>query len=277
MVTPPCLATPEFSQQHGSLETNKADIIAIKKIPQKLALTITLCAIPVPGFTDDIKVAVASNFSSAIKEIARQFEVNSGHRVILSPGSSGKHYAQIINGAPFDVFFSADSERPQMLEEEGIAMAGSRFTYAVGKLVVWSPKSDKVDDKGKVLNSHNLGYLAIANPKLSPYGRATKQVLKNLGIWESLQGRTVRGENIAQTFQFVSSGNAALGFVAYTQIENTNAMIEGSFWEPPQSLYQPIAQQAVLLKKSEAAQVFITFVKSQQGQNIIAKYGFKQP
>lgn len=228
-----------------------------------------------PGFTDDIKVAVASNFSSAIKEIAHEFEVNSDHRVILSPGSSGKHYAQIINGAPFDVFFSADSERPQRLEEEGVAIADSRFTYAVGKLVVWSPQSDRVDAKGKVLNSHDFGYLAIANPKFSPYGRAAKQVLKNLGIWESLQSRTVRGENIAQTFQFVSSGNAALGFVAYAQIVDADAIIKGSFWEPPQALYQPIAQQAVLLKKSEAAQALISFVKSQEGQNIIAKYGYK--
>ena len=240
-----------------------------------LVLTIILFGIVVPGFTDDIKVAVASNFSSAIKELARQFEVDSGHRVILSPGSSGKHYAQIINGAPFDIFFSADSERPQRLEKEGIAIADSRFTYAVGKLVVWSPESDKVDAAGEVLNSHDFGYLAIANPKLSPYGRAAKEVMENLGIWESLQSRTVRGENIAQTFQFVSSGNAALGFVAYTQIVDANAIIKGSFWEPPQSLYQPIAQQAVLLKKSDAAQALIAFVKSQQGQNIIAKYGYK--
>ena len=128
------------------------DIITIKKILQKVVLTIIFWGIALPGFTDDIKVAVASNFSSAIKEIAREFEVNSDHRVVLSPGSSGRHYAQIINGAPFDVFFSADSERPQRLEEEGVAMAHSRFTYAVGKLVVWSPNSDKVDAKGKVLN-----------------------------------------------------------------------------------------------------------------------------
>lgn len=251
------------------------DIITIKKILQKVVLTIIFWGIALPGFTDEIKVAVASNFSSAIKEIAREFEVNSDHRVVLSPGSSGRHYAQIINGAPFDVFFSADSERPQRLEEEGVAMAHSRFTYAVGKLVVWSPNSDKVDAKGKVLNSDDFGYLAIANPRLSPYGRAAKQVLQNLGIWESLQSQMVRGENIAQTFQFVSSGNAALGFVAYTQVVDANAIIKGSFWEPPQSLYQPIAQQAVLLKRSEAAQALIAFVKSQEGQNIIAKYGYK--
>ena len=186
--------------------------------------------------------------------LARSFEESTGHQVKLVFGSTGKHYAQVRNGAPFDVFFSADIERPRLLEEEGIAIAGSRFTYAIGKLVLWSPMADYVDSKGNVLEKGEFNYLAIANPVLAPYGRAAKEVLQSRGLWSEMKGKAVRGENIGQAFQFVNSGNAELGFVALSQVTKINQPIEGSFWKVPQGLYTPIEQQAVLLKENEASQ-----------------------
>jgi molybdate transport system substrate-binding protein len=197
--------------------------------------------------------------------------------VILIPGSSGKHYAQIINGAPFDIFFSADTERARLLEQSERAESGTRFTYALGKLILWSPMDNYVDLKGEVLKSKDFRYLAIANPKLAPYGKAAEEVLKSLNIWTDLGGRIVRGENIAQTFQFVSSGNAKLGFVAYSQIKSLDLSISGSFWEVPQSIYSPIEQQAVLLRDSALAREFLSFVKSDESLSIIYESGYGLP
>ena len=232
---------------------------------------------------DELKVAVASNFYPTMKVIAKHFELrkagSSGqhHKVILIPGSSGKHYAQIINGAPFDIFFSADIDRARMLEQEGIALAGTRFTYAFGKLILWSSIDNYVDSKGEVLNKKDFRYLAIANPKLAPYGKSAEEALRSLKLWENLQGRLVRGENIAQTFQFISSGNAKLGFVAYSQIMNPGLSIDGSFWEVPQSIYKPIEQQAVLLKDSYIGREFLSFVKSDESLSIIYESGYGLP
>ena len=197
--------------------------------------------------------------------------------MILIPGSSGKHYAQIINGAPFDVFFSADIDRARMLEQEGRAIAGTRFTYALGKLILWSSIDNYVDSKGEVLNKKDFRYLAIANPKLAPYGKSAEEALRSLKLWENLQGRLVRGENIAQTFQFISSGNAKLGFVAYSQIMNPGLSLDGSFWEVPQSIYKPIEQQAVLLKDSYIGREFLSFVKSDESLSIIYESGYGLP
>ena len=221
-----------------------------------------------------INVAVASNFTDAITTISERFKARTSHHVTLIFGSTGKHYAQIKNGAPFDVFFAADIQRPKLLEKEGIALPESRFTYAFGKVVLWSPKSNYVDPKGNVLKRDGFRYLAIANPKLAPYGVAAQDVLQALGIWEELSGRLVRGENINQAFQFVKSGNAELGFVAYSQVKQPGRPVLGSVWEVPQALYTPIEQQAVLLKNSKVARSFLVFSQSEEAREIIRGYGY---
>ena len=232
---------------------------------------------------DELKVAVASNFYPTMKLIAKHFELKTAgsssqqHKVILIPGSSGKHYAQIINGAPFDVFFSADIDRARLLEQEGRAIAGTRFTYALGKLILWSSIDNYVDSKGEVLNKKDFRYLAIANPKLAPYGKSAEEALRSLKLWTNLKKRLVQGENIAQTFQFISTGNAKLGFVAYSQIMNPGFSIDGSFLEVPQSIYKPIEQQAVLLKDSYIGREFLSFVKSDESLSIIYESGYGLP
>ena len=242
-----------------------------------------LTLFPRVSLAEELRVAVASNFYSTIKVIAEKFELKIAdssdlqHKVILIPGSSGKHYAQIINGAPFDIFFSADTERARLLEQSERAESGTRFTYALGKLILWSTIDNYVDLKGEILNSKDFRYLAIANPKLAPYGKAAEEVLKSLNIWTDLGGRIVRGENIAQTFQFVSSGNAKLGFVAHSQIKSSDLSISGSFWEVPQSIYRPIEQQAVLLRDSALAREFLSFVKSTESLSIIYESGYGLP
>lgn len=225
----------------------------------------------------EIRVAVASNFNSVIKHLAERFESSTGHSVILIFGSTGKHYAQIRHGAPFHAFLAADLERPKRLEEEGYTVPNSRFTYAIGHIALWSPKPGYVSANGDVLESTKYHYLAIGNPKLAPYGKAAKEVLKSKGLWHSKQARIVRGENIAQTFQFVKSGNAQLGFIAYSQIKQPNKMIEGSWWLVPQALYTPIEQQAVLLKNNDLAHQFLSFVKSEASRTIIQSYGYSTP
>lgn len=226
---------------------------------------------------EDVSVAVASNFSDAMQAIVARFEADTAHRVTLIFGSTGKHYAQIKNGAPFDLFFAADLERPALLEKEGLASPGTRFTYALGKLVLWSPKEDYVDDRGKVLEQADFRYLAVANPKLAPYGKAAEEVLQAKSVREALRDRFVQGEDIEQTFQFVKSGNAELGFVAYSQIKRPDQPIPGSYWEIPRSLYAPINQQAVLLKEKVAARALLSFVKSETARSIIRAFGYATP
>ena len=230
---------------------------------------------------DEIKVAVASNFYPAMKEIALQYELkqsqsSENHKIILISGSSGKHYAQIMNGAPFDIFFSADKVRPILLEKKGISESGSRFTYALGRLVLWS-SLDGFVEKDEQLYNNELRFLAIANPKIAPYGVAAREALISINLWKDLQSKLVRGENIAQTFQFVNSGNAKLGFISYSQLMNPNYPVVGSFWEVPQSMYKPIEQQAVVLKKSSLAKDFLSFIGSDESLNIISKYGYDLP
>ena len=229
----------------------------------------------------EIRVAVASNFYPAIKEIALQYELKTtslaqNHKVILIPGSSGKHYSQILNGAPFDVFLSADSLRPSLLERKELSEKNSRFTYAIGRLVLWSPKNN-LEVNIETLFQKNFRFLAIANPKIAPYGIAAKDALTSLSLWKDIQEKIIRGENIAQTFQFVDSGNAKLGFVSYSQLVNPNYPVEGSFWEIPQNLYRPIEQQAVLLKDSELGKDFLAFLQTEKSLNIITKNGYRLP
>ncbi|WP_455207087.1 molybdate ABC transporter substrate-binding protein [Kaarinaea lacus] len=226
---------------------------------------------------DEIRIAVASNFTDSMETIITRFKQQTGHNIVVAYSSTGKHYAQIVNGAPFDAFFAADVRRPQLLEEAGLTVMGTRFTYAIGRLALWSPKRNYVDSAGEILNKGDFTYLAIANPKLAPYGRAAQQVLQKKGLWEQLQNRMVRGENIGQTFQFVMSGNAPLGFVALSQLKQLTAESAGSYCLFDQSLYDAIEQQAVMLNDSPAIRSFMQFMKSDAARAIIKRGGYDTP
>ena len=227
---------------------------------------------------EEIRVAVAANFLGTFKEIVAKFEQNHGHTVVVSPGSTGKLYAQIRHGAPFDIFFSADVHRPKLLEQEGFVVKGSRFTYAVGRLTLWSRDPDLVKGNGtRVLSDQNFEHLVIANPKTAPYGRAAAQTMKALGKWEGVKDKLVRGENIGQTFQFVFSQNAQLGFIALSQVLEPKINGVGSRWDVPADLYDPLRQQAVLLingQDNRAAKAFLAYVKGPQSRKIISRFGY---
>jgi len=226
---------------------------------------------------DTVSVAVAANFTAPMQKIAAAFEVDTGHKAELSFGATGKFYAQITHGAPFQVLLSADDTTPARLEREGKAVAHSRFTYAIGTLVLWSAQPGTVDAKGDVLKSGDFKHLAIANPKLAPYGAAALQVMEKLGVAKALQPRLVQGENIAQTFQFVSTGNAQLGFVALSQVMADGKIRSGSAWQVPASLHEPIRQDAVLLmpgKDSAAAAALLTYLRGDKARAIIQSYGY---
>ena len=233
--------------------------------------------IPMSSIAEEIRVAVASNFKNTMLSIARKFEKNSDHNVVFSFGSTGKHYAQIKNGAPFDAFFAADVHRPELLEQEGVSLPGSRFTYAIGKVILWSPKTNFINSNADVLQKGKFRYLALANPRLAPYGKAAKEVLQGLKLWQDLNQKIVRGENISQTYQFVKTGNADLGFVAYSQVKRPNLKSEGSYWVVPQSRYTPIEQQAIALKDNVSTRMFMSFVRSEQALKIIHDFGYDTP
>ena len=225
-------------------------------------------------------VAVAANFAGSAKSLAAQFERTSGHKLLLSVGSTGKFYAQIKSGAPFDVFLSADDATPARLEKEALAVPTSRFTYAIGKLVLWSPKSGRVEAGGAVLRTTTFKRIAIANPKLAPYGAASREVMEKLGAWSTLQDKLVLGENIAQTLQFVSTGNAELGFVALSQVQQGGKAPEGSYWLVPQTYYDPIRQDAVLLARANAnpaARQFLDFLRTPSARELIRADGYDLP
>jgi molybdate transport system substrate-binding protein len=224
-------------------------------------------------------VAVAANFAAPAKALSDRFMRSSEHRITLSTGSTGKLYAQIEHGAPFQAFLAADQERPERLEEEGLGVPGSRFTYALGQLALWSPLPEHVDDQASILKEGKFRRLAIANPKLAPYGAAAQETLQQLGIWSQLRRKLVIGENIAQTFQFVSTGNAEFGFVALSQILGQREPT-GSYWLVPRSLYAPIRQDAVLLTEGRgnlAAEKFMHYLKSISAKALIQSYGYDLP
>ena len=234
------------------------------------------------AIADEIKIAVASNFYPTMKELVTHFESitpnsDTTNNIVLISGSSGKHYAQILNGAPFDLFFSADKLRPNMLEKEEVFNNQSRFTYALGRLALWSPFNEYVDSDGQVLYNDDFRFIAIANPKIAPYGIASKETLTSMNLWQDMEEKLVRGENIAQTFQFAKSGNAKLGFVSYSQILSLNSSSEGSYWLVPQDMYQPIEQQAILLKDSSLGKDFLSFIKSNEALDIIKRNGYDLP
>jgi molybdate transport system substrate-binding protein len=227
-----------------------------------------------PALARDVSVAVAANFTAPANEIAAAFEKATGDKASLSFGASGPFLAQISNGAPFEVFLSADAERPAKAEQAGLAVAGTRFTYAVGKLVLWSKTPGLVDAKGDVLARGSFAKLAIADPTAAPYGAAAVQTLKKLGVYDRLQPKIVQGVSIAQTLQFVDTGAAELGFVALSQVADKPG---GSRWLVPEADHEPIVQQAVLLKvgaDNPAARKFMVFLKGPKARAIIAKYGY---
>lgn len=229
---------------------------------------------------DEVKVAVAANFLAPLQAIAKLFARDSGHQAVLVSGATGKFYAQIRNGAPFEVFLAADDETPAKLEREGAAVAGTRFTYAVGKLVLWSPRPGYVDGRGEVLPRGEFQRLALANPKTAPYGAAAVEVLKKLGVFERLAPKFVQGENIAQTHQFVSTGNAELGFLALSQVWRDGRLAEGSAWVVPAGLHAPILQDAVLLRPGQgrpAAVALLNYLRSEKARAVIAAFGYALP
>lgn len=226
----------------------------------------------------EVKVAVAANFAGPMKDIATAFESQTGHKLVLTPGATGKFYAQISNGAPFEVFLSADDETPAKLEKEGKALAGSRFTYAVGRLILWAPKEGVPIEGGEILKSGSFRFLSIANPKVAPYGMAAVQTLQKLGLLTRLEPKVVQGENISQTHQFVTTGNADLGFVALSQVWQNGKLKSGSGWIVPETYHDPLRQDAVLLeagRQSDAARALMSFLKSDKAREIMAAYGYK--
>ncbi|MFQ5534654.1 MAG: molybdate ABC transporter substrate-binding protein [Sphingomonadales bacterium] len=230
----------------------------------------------------DVQVAVASNFMLPLQNLGAQFEARTGDRLLISPGSTGGLYAQIVNGAPFDVLLAADAERPRLLVREELAVAGSRSTYARGRVVLYSADGAGAHDAGSDagclarLNALAFKRLAIANPKIAPYGIAARDILRKLGLWKDLRHNLVRGENIAQTFQWVESGNASLGLVALSQVV-LKGQGKGCRWIVPETYHKPLEQQLVLLAAGEdnpAAHRFIAFVLSQKTKAEIRRMGY---
>lgn len=219
----------------------------------------------------EVHVAVAANFATPARHLAAPFLRETGHRVALSSGSTGKFYAQIKSGAPFEVLLSADEATPRRLEEDGLAVPGTRFTYATGRLALWSARPNLPMGEA-LLRKNDFQRLAIANPRLAPYGAAAQEVLEKLGLWANVRSKLVQGENIAQTFQFVSSGNAQLGFVALSQVQG------GSHWIVPATLHAPLKQDAVLLargKDSAAAGSFLEFLRGPLAREVVRSYGYE--
>ena len=243
-----------------------------------VALCLFLSAMPGLAAAIEVHVAVAANFSAPMKRIAEEFEKETGHKAVLSYGATGRFYAQITNGAPFDVFLAADDETPARLEKEGAAVAGTRFTYAVGRLVLWSAKPGAVDATGAVLRRNDFKYLAIADPKLAPYGAAAVQTLTQLSLLAAVQPKLVLGDSIGKVFSMVSTGNAELGFVSKSQVFEAGLLKTGSAWLVPAHLHSPLRQDAVLLKRAQnnlAAQQLLMYLKTPPAKAIMASFGYE--
>ena len=226
---------------------------------------------------DQVQVAVAANFAGPMQKIAAAFMQDTGHTALLSNGATGKFAVQIRNGAPFQVLLSADDETPAALEKEGFGVVGSRFTYAIGRLVLWSANPKLVDGRPEVLKNAPFKHLAIANPRLAPYGAAALQTLDKLGVTAALQPRFVQGENIAQTYQFVATGNAELGLVALSQVMVDGQMGAGSFWLVPPSMHDAIRQDVLLLttgKTNPAALALMQYLRGERAKAIIRASGY---
>ena len=246
-------------------------------IISRTVITLALLLFGQASWSATVLVAVAANFSKPMTEIVSQFEKATGHSAKLSFGSSGKFVSQLENGGPFEVLLSADEKGPEKLEQAGLTVPNSRFVYALGKLVLWSATPNFVDDKGKILMTSNFKHLALADPKVAPYGAAAIDVLKKMKLFEKLQPMFVQGENIAQTYQFISTANAELGFLALSQVIKNGKIVGGSSWIIPDNLHAPIRQGAVLMKigaENPAARALIDYLKSIPALAIIKKYGY---
>lgn len=244
--------------------------------------SLVFCVMPLvwahQALAAEVSVAVAANFSAPMKVIAQAFERETGHKAVLSFGGTGHLYAQIRNGAPFSILLAADELTPLKIEKEGLGVAGSRLTYAIGQLVLWSKRPGRVDEQGEILKKGSFTKLAIANPKLAPYGSAAVEVLNHLGIMSLVKPKIVEGANIAQTFQFVFSENAELGFIALSQVYENGKLKQGSGWLVPKSLYSPIRQDAILLnpgRDNPAALALMQYLQSDAAKRVIQNFGYE--
>lgn len=247
--------------------------------PATLTLLAALGLFTLHADAGEVRVAVAANFTAPMKQIAEMFQADTGHTVQASFGATGKFYAQIKNGAPFDVFLAADDTTPTKVAREGLGVPSSQFTYAIGKLVLWSRKPGFVDDKGRVLHGR-FDKLAIANPRLAPYGVAAQKTLESMGLWNGVKDRIVMGESITQAMQFAGTGNADMAFIALSQTSKDGKTIEGSQWVVPKHLYNPIRQDAIVLASVQdkaATEAFMKYLKSDKAIAVIKSFGYDLP
>ena len=245
---------------------------------RRLSALMAALAFSAAAQAEVVQIAVAANFTAPIQAIAADFEKDTGHKLVAAYGATGQFYTQIKNGAPFEVFLSADDTTPEKLEKEGDTVKGSRFTYAVGTLALWSAKEGYVDAKGAVLQKNEYQHLSIANPKAAPYGLAATQVLAKLGLTDQVKSKLVEGQNITQAYQFVSTGNAELGFVALSQIYKDGKVSSGSAWIVPGQMHDPIKQDAVILNKGKdnpAAKALVDYLKGPKAAAVIKSYGYQ--
>ncbi|MHC8286888.1 molybdate ABC transporter substrate-binding protein [Pseudomonas sp. XS1P51] len=247
------------------------------KVRSSLLVCIGFVLISTLVQAEQVQVAVAANFTEPMRKIAEQFEKDTGNQAVLIFGATGKFYTQITEGAPFEVFLAADDTTPARLESEKAGVQGSRFTYAIGKLVLWSATPGYVDAKGEVLKKGDFKHLSIANPKAAPYGAAAMQTLDKLGLTQQVESKIVTGESISQAYQFIATGNSELGFVALSQVTENGKLVSGSDWLVPDDLYKPIRQDAQILTKGEsnpAAKALIDYLKGPKATAIIRSYGY---
>lgn len=245
---------------------------------KKLAFSLAACLLPLGVHGAEVSVAVAANFTAPMKIIAQDFEKDTGHTARLAFGATGQFYAQIRNGAPFAVLLAADDETPAKIEKEGLGVAGTRFTYATGRLVLWSKRPGLVDDRGEILKSGKFDRIAIANPKLAPYGAAAMEVIEKMGLTAAITMKIVEGSNIGQAFQFVSSENATLGFIALSQVFDGGKIKEGSGWVVPPSMHKPIQQDAILLQQGKgnpAAESLMAYLRSDKARAVMRSFGYQ--
>ncbi|MDF3193184.1 molybdate ABC transporter substrate-binding protein [Pseudomonas sp. 1928-m] len=244
----------------------------------RIAALFAVFAISSNALAEQVQVAVAANFTAPLQAIAAEFEKDSGHSVVASFGATGQLYAQIQHGAPFEVLLSADASTPARLDSQGLGVSGSRFTYAIGSLVLWSATPGYLDGSDAALKANQYRHLAIADPKTAPYGLAATQVLAKLGLTEAVQGKLVTGQSIAKALHFIATGNAELGFVALSQVYQDGQLSSGSAWILPAELHSPIRQDALILKKGEhnpAAAAFTAYLKGEKAAAIIKSYGYQ--
>jgi len=251
--------------------------IRITRLLAASCVTLAASLATLAAHAAEVQVAVAANFTGPMQVIAADFAKATGHSAVVATGSTGKFYAQIKSGAPFEVFLSADDTTPEKLDKEGATVPNTRFTYATGKLALWSPQAGYVDDQGAVLRSDTFKHIALAAPKLAPYGQAAIETMTQLGLLDQLTPKFVQGESIGQTYTFVSSGNAELGFVALSQIWSDGKLKSGSAWVVPANLHQPIRQDAVLLERGKdnpAAAALMKYLQSDAAKAVIRSFGY---